>query len=119
MKTLLETADVCDSVHDAVFEVGLTKYPAHRYVMAFASNVFEEMLDNAPVVDGVAMVKVTDVLPETFKRILVFAYTNDCDLLRPYSCSARLLETQVHIDYWLNFNERCVFQLRIPHRSRG
>lgn len=64
-------------------------YPVHRYVIASSSEILEALINKAAAVDGVRTVKIDNIQPQIFQRILDFAYTKDCDLLHPGKCPIR------------------------------
>ncbi|KAK6626719.1 hypothetical protein RUM44_009195 [Polyplax serrata] len=86
MKTLLETASEYDTLHDVVFDVGGTRYPAHRYVVSYSSDVLREMIDNSNSNNGVPLVKIDNIQPQIFERVLSYLYTGECDLQQVGAC---------------------------------
>ncbi len=94
MDAFREQASEMDAVCDVVFVLSsnsVARFPAHKYVMASASDKIAKMLRS--VVNG-KEVQVDDVGPDAFAEIVKYAYTKTCDLLKPGQCPARFLKSR-------------------------
>uniref|UniRef100_A0A8D8PS67 Inhibitor of Bruton tyrosine kinase n=3 Tax=Cacopsylla melanoneura TaxID=428564 RepID=A0A8D8PS67_9HEMI len=88
LSALLTDASECDVLHDVVFQVGATRFPAHKYILASRCRPLYELCSSG--VDAPCQVTVDNVQPDIFKQILLYVYTNDCDMLHSgqfkYNC---------------------------------
>ena len=79
-----------DPICDVVFVVGksnhIDRVPAHKYIMASASEKISKMMRSA---DG-KEVTIQEVDPEIFRQVVKYCYTKTCALLRPGVCQVRL-----------------------------
>lgn len=75
LSTLLSEASECDVLHDVIFQVGDTRFPAHKYILASRCKALYALCS------GEACVVIDNVQPQIFKEILLYVYTNDCSLL--------------------------------------
>ncbi|CAH1408250.1 unnamed protein product [Nezara viridula] len=73
---LLEEASEEDTLHDIIFKVQNTLFPAHKYIIACAKST----LLNSPVDNGYIIID--GVSPVIFKEIMTFLYTGHSDLLK-------------------------------------
>ena len=73
-----------------MFVVGKTnspdRIPAHKYIMASASEKISKMMRSANDKE----VAIEDVDPEIFRQMVKYCYTKTCDLLKPGECHVRL-----------------------------
>ena len=65
-----------------MFIVDLDRIPAHKYIMASASEKISKMMRSASGNE----VTVENVDPEIFRQIVMYCYTKTCDLLKPGVC---------------------------------
>lgn len=91
LSALLEEAHEDDTLHDIVFQIGVRKFPAHRYVLALSS---EDLASMKTDILGDA-VDLPNVDANIFQQILLFAYTGDCDLLHPGPCTIHVEQGDV------------------------
>lgn len=91
LSALLEEAHEDDTLHDIVFQIGVRKFPAHRYVLALSSEDLASMKTDI-MADAVDL---PNVDANIFQQILLFAYTGDCDLLHPGPCTIQVEQGDV------------------------
>ncbi len=84
MGAFLEEVSEADLLHDVVFRVGDRLFPAHKYVVACASDLLSNRL--VALGPGETEVEIHGMQPAIFEQLLKFAYTRTCDLLRPGPC---------------------------------
>lgn len=89
--TLLEEAHEDDTLHDIVFQIGVRKFPAHRYVLALSSEDLASMKMDI-MLDAIDL---PNVDANIFQQILLFMYTGDCDLLHPGPCTIQMEQGDV------------------------
>ena len=64
----------------------LDRVPAHKYIMASASDKISKMMRSANGKE----VTIEDVDPEIFRQVVKYCYTKTCALLKPGVCHVRL-----------------------------
>ncbi|KAK4884719.1 hypothetical protein RN001_000990 [Aquatica leii] len=78
MGMFLQDTTEDDAIHDVIFQVAHSFFPAHRYIIASCSSKLNDLtLKNANKI-----VEITDVHPEIFEQMLLFIYTGTCQLLK-------------------------------------
>ncbi|ELT94596.1 hypothetical protein CAPTEDRAFT_128118, partial [Capitella teleta] len=81
MKTLLNEADLTDSIHDCVLQVGTQRVPAHAYILAMKSEYFRRYFEKTPPSqNNPIIVKCSQNL---LSQLVQYFYTDTCDLLTP------------------------------------
>ena len=68
-----------------MFIVNHDRIPAHKYIMASASEKISKMMRSVSEKE----VTVENVDPEIFRQIVMYCYTKTCDLLKPGVCQVR------------------------------
>ncbi|CAG7823677.1 unnamed protein product [Allacma fusca] len=79
---LLKEASCEDGVHDVVFQVRKSLFPAHRFIVASrCKNLYDQIFkDLNGLTDRAPRIVIKDVEPRVFEQILQYLYTNDCDM---------------------------------------
>lgn len=81
--SLLETADVYDSIHDVIVQIRQRQFAAHKFILASRVEYFSKhFLLQKSSSEPNTVVKIDGVHPEIFAQLLKYIYTGSCDFFR-------------------------------------
>ncbi|KAJ8026856.1 Inhibitor of Bruton tyrosine kinase [Holothuria leucospilota] len=95
LKRFYSEGSLTDNIHDVELKVGLQSFPAHKFILAARSEFFKKLLLNIPkdseesgedylqvhLNRNIRVLDLTQsVSVETLQRILLYIYTNSCDV---------------------------------------
>ncbi|XP_022911111.2 inhibitor of Bruton tyrosine kinase [Onthophagus taurus] len=86
IKNLLIQSDPDDLTHDVIFNVGLQKFPAHKYILVNSSKTIIDFKSRSK--DSYNLEKIR---PELFEELLTWIYTGNCNLIHTGECPNHLL----------------------------
>lgn len=76
LETLLTDVDETDNIHDIVFRVGKTNFPAHRFILGSISPYFRRFFAE----NRDKTIEIRDVDENIFRELLTYVYTGRCEL---------------------------------------
>lgn len=63
-------------------KVSETSFPAHRYIVSHSSEILRDMINNVQANNNIHYVKIENIQPKVFERILYYLYTGECDFMK-------------------------------------
>jgi len=72
----LQQQHLLDTDTDVMFQVAGETFSAHKWVLAARSPVFKAELTRGATAAGVSCIRINDMLPQVFKSLLYFVYTD-------------------------------------------
>ncbi|XP_069705770.1 inhibitor of Bruton tyrosine kinase [Periplaneta americana] len=91
LENLLQETSEDDTIHDIVFQVGTTRFPAHQYIVACRCEFLEKRMTEQGTGSDVPVVEIKDMRADVFRQILQFIYTNHCAILQPGECPIKIV----------------------------